>query len=443
MNKKVIAFILFLIIILLIFAVIIFCQIKISQNGSVNEIEYTEEILNSQEVSSVKNNNLFYTIESCIQKYETYLNLDYTELVDEFNMPSIAAVYGIDNEEKKINAIMSTLDKDYISENSINTTNIFQFVNSSVEGMEVRALEINKLIDDNENVEAYVVNAELINEDNDARTTEMFITKIDNKNMTFSIYPLNKSEYNNINDVKIINRTKTIEKNEYNTYIYMDYNDSQIATNYFQEFKELMLNNPSEAYKKLDDTYKTQKFSNEQNFIQYTIKNKSKIEQFQVIKYQVNKEEEYTQYVCMKTNMTYWIIKEIAPRNYTVILDTYTVNLPEFLEKYNTSSEQVKVGMNIEKIFQAINDGDYEYVYSKLDNTFKQNNFPTIISFENYIKQNFYENNKIGYSNYKTSGDLHVYTLNITDNNNSNNSIEKDFIMQLKEGTDFVMSFNV
>ena len=50
----------------------------------------------------------------------------------------------------------------------------------------------------------------------------------------------------------------------------------------------------------------------------------------------------------------------------------------------------------------------------------------------------------VTYGKYQTSGNLNVYEVNIKEKNNENsNTITKNFIMQLGEGTDFVMSFNV
>lgn len=50
--------------------------------------------------------------------------------------------------------------------------------------------------------------------------------------------------------------------------------------------------------------------------------------------------------------------------NFTVILDTYTIDLPEFTEKYTKASDEEKVLLNIQKGFTAINDKDYRYVYN-------------------------------------------------------------------------------
>ena len=160
--------------------------------------------------------------------------------------------------------------------------------------------------------------------------------------------------------------------------------------------------------------------------------------------YQVNSYDDYTQYVCIDQNGKYYIFNETAIMNFELILDTYTVDIPQFTEQYNNSTDSEKVLLNIQKVFSAINDGDYNYVYNKLDSTFRQNNFPTLESFENYIIENFYENNSIGYSNYQTSGDLHIYVISITNADDGTSiTLEKNFIMQLFDGTDFVMSFNV
>jgi hypothetical protein len=45
--------------------------------------------------------------------------------------------------------------------------------------------------------------------------------------------------------------------------------------------------------------------------------------------------------------------------DYKLILDEYTIDLPEFTEKYKKAAPQEKVGMNIEKIISAINNKDY------------------------------------------------------------------------------------
>ena len=444
MKKQVfIGIIIVILILLVILGILVSFKInKLNEENYVTNNEIVDNISDNQETGLVKENNLFYTIEACIQNYETILHINYEEQLNELNQPSVAAVYGITSQEEKTSAILDILDSEFVDKYNINSSNVITILGQYINEVEVRALDVLRLKSDNTNVGAYAVSADIVDDKNNKKETELFIVKLDSTNTTFSIYPIINNEYNNINEINTENKTKQIEKNNNNMYVLLEYNDSQIATKYFQEYKELMLNNVEEAYNKLDEEYRNEKFENIEDFKKY-ISDKN-INDAQIIKYQSQDYEGYKQYVSQKIDGTYWIIKEKSPRNYTVILDTYTIDLPEFTEKYNNATDAEKVLMNIQRVFDAINDKDYRYVYNKLDATFRQNNFPTEADFENYIKQNFYENNTIAYSNYKTSGDLHIYEISIKDKNNENNKEKtKTFIMQLKEGTDFVMSFNV
>lgn len=297
---------------------------------------------------------------------------------------------------------------------------------------------------------------------------------MDSSTNSFSIMPITKEEY----EKKIVepakafgNQEDSVQKNEYNNISQKYYEEEDIVDLYFQDYLKMALYNPDEAYNMLDETYKQKKFGNLENYKNYIIENKEKYEAMckdarkkyddfetyeeyeeyyrQISKsglsqYNINQKDGIKQYVCIDNDGSYYVFDINSIMDYTVILDTYTIDLPEFTEKYNNATDAEKVLMNIQRVFDAINDKDYRYVYNKLDATFRQNNFPTETDLENYIKQNFYENNTIAYSNYKTSGDLHIYEISIKDKNNENNKAKtKNFIMQLKEGTDFVMSFNV
>ena len=61
--------------------------------------------------------------------------------------------------------------------------------------------------------------------------------------------------------------------------------------------------------------------------------------------------------------------------------------------------------------------------------------------FENYMKTNFYAQNKLGYTSYEKNGDLYIYKMVITNGENSSQTIEKQFVVKLLDGTNFVMSF--
>ena len=110
----------------------------------------------------------------------------------------------------------------------------------------------------------------------------------------------------------------------------------------------------------------------------------------------------------------------------------------KFIEKYNSANEKTKVGLNIQKVFDAINNEDYEYVYNKLDNTFKQTNFKTVQEFANYAVQNF-AGKQLKYGECQQQGSMYIFDITMI---SGTNQINKRVIMQLKDGTDFVMSFN-
>ena len=139
-------------------------------------------------------------------------------------------------------------------------------------------------------------------------------------------------------------------------------------------------------------------------------------------------------------NGKYYIFMEEEVGKYSVVLDTYTIDLPEFIEKYNSANEKTKVGLNIQKVFDAINNEDYEYVYNKLDNTFKQTNFKTVQELKNYVIQNF-SGKQLKYGECQQQGSLYIFDITITEG--TKQEVSFSVVMQLKEGTDFVMSFNV
>ena len=131
--------------------------------------------------------------------------------------------------------------------------------------------------------------------------------------------------------------------------------------------------------------------------------------------------------------------------SYDVILDTYTIELPEFTEKYDKSNAREKVILNLNKFMQSINDKDYKYAYSLLADGFKANNFKTQTDFENYIKTNFFENNNFEYKEFGDEANTYyTYEIKITDKTgNDTREVTKTFIMLLNEGTNFELSFNI
>ena len=130
---------------------------------------------------------------------------------------------------------------------------------------------------------------------------------------------------------------------------------------------------------------------------------------------------------------------------YEVILDTYTIDLPQFIEKYNIANAREKVTLNIDKFMKSINNKDYNYAYSVLADSFKVNNKIDYQKFKNYIEKNLFESNNVRYETFKEENNAYSYELKITDGSKQDDRVIKMYIaMQLEENsTAYKISFSI
>lgn len=394
-------------------------------------------------VSKVTNRIDYYTVKTCIGKYYA----DYSIL---FN-PEIYYI-GVSEEKLKqeqtdnAQAIYDMLDSQYITEKNITVDNLATNLKEiGVITPYVTNMYVNHRTD---NIDIYVVEGKIKTNITDEGENYKIILKLDLLNKTFSIMPSEyvEEKYGNIVegqnlDIEVAN---SIDKNNNNQYIYRTITEEDYMKDLFTELKNELLYDHEAAYNHLNEEYRSKKFATLEEFNNLVASREEEYKTMSLAQYQVVQEDGYTQYVLVDQNGKYYIFNETGVMNYTTMLDTYTVDLPEFIEKYNESTSAEKAGMNMQKVVDALNNEDYSYIYSKLDDTFKTNNFGSVESFEGYIKNNLYISVDVEYSNYNSSGELHMYDVTFKDKNNTNSEpITKTFIIKLLEGTDFVMSFNV
>ena len=404
--------------------------------------DITEDIVSNMEI--LKDNNTYFSIEKMVKDYYLYIKSQ--------------------NEE----AIFSLLNEDYKEKNEINQENVLEKI--KLENENDVDIKINEIYRRQSNLEyatyfmevSYIKNTSLKN---------FYILCMDNTNGTFNIRPISKEEYNDYISERIQIIDESIEKNNYNAIKQFSLTEEDVVMRIFEDYIQNALYSPEDSYNSLELEYREKKFGNFQAFQRfldenkeiyesYDMKNAKKYEDFtsmeeymlylatfQQIKlesYEKTIKDEYTQYVCIDNLKNYYIFRETAAMQYTVILDTYTIDLPEFVEQYEKASEEDKVLMNIQKFFEAIEDKDYNYAYNKLDATFKANNFATLESFEKYVRENFFEENTLSAGKAEKQGDVYLYNVTIDDGTGeSSNSKTTSFVMRLGEETDFVMSFEV
>jgi len=270
------------------------------------------------------------------------------------------------------------------------------------------------------------------------------IVVLDKANTTFAIIPSQNYTKNEIKEELNKIKIENIKANENNKFKYTNVTDDSIAKMYFSNYIKNAIYDTELAYDYIDREYKQKRFPTLEEYKEYIDKNKETLKTLALEKYQINDKESYNEYVCVNSRGGYYIFKETDVMQYTILLDTYTVNIPEFTEKYDKANEQMKVAYNIEKIITAINNYDFEYVYEKMDKIFRENNFSTLEAFEEKTEFLFFDKNSVEYNEYEKKGNTHIYNITLKD---YNGEIEhKDNIqiyMQLKDNYDFVFSFTI
>ena len=387
----------------------------------------------------IKEDSSFYTLESYVKRLLT--NLEY----------------------KDSDGIISLLTEDYKEKNGITSQNVQDKIKFDGEDSSYSALEIYE----SANTGRYIIKGEIGKEEVYFKIVE------DLKNSTFAIEPITEEYYNNSVENQMEEEDSvTIAKNDYNSISKIRITQEDIVQKYFNSYIQNVINYPQEVYNMLDEEYKNKKFGSFDNFKKYinnkadllnllNIYNRKSYSDFAtsqeyeeyylqfldvgLTQYIVNTYTDYTEYICYDQDDNVYIFREKAPNDYTIILDAYTVEIPSVKQKYETSTDQDKVAMNIEKIKQAVNDKDYAYVYNKLDETFKNNNYLTEASFEQKMQSELYGRNDFAYTKVESKSNVYVCDVTVTDASVKNSTTQKilHVFMQLKDETDFVLSFNI
>lgn len=446
--KKVII-IVAIVIILLIIAILVILNLDTTNNPLLGQddhgVDNAEASVDIEEtITLVQDDNTFYSIEKNLQNYFLYLKVGNNQAIHE----------------------MTSLD--YIQENSMTQDNIIENLPQVTDdNYEFKMKEL--YINDSYSHPIYYGYGELLQ--NNQKEQYYFIIYTDQVTTSVAIEPITEEQYIQLIQSNGQNEEKSIERTQYNQLAQTTVTTEDIVKKYFQDYIYNVVHDQAAAYNSLNEEYKQSKYATlaqYQQFIQgkqdqfisldvYSIRQRedfstdeeytqylANLQQKSLRQYSVTEYDEYTQYVGIDDYNNYYIFQETAPMQYKVILDTYTIDLPEFTQEYNNSTEEEKVLLNIQKVFEAINQQDYTYVYQKLDETFKANNFATLQEFTNYAQENFFEQNSVSAANPESQGNTYLYEITISDATGENtNTLTKTFVMQLQEGTDFVMSFSV
>ncbi|MBP3832244.1 MAG: hypothetical protein ILA02_07750 [Clostridia bacterium] len=429
----------YIIIVICLIIILLIATIGLRKNNSGNQLFISEDIQESEDDREYDDSiqiSDYFIIKSCVQGYVDAL--DKTNSVYYVTQENGEQTY--DSKLQK-QTIYSFLSSSYINTNNITENNIDSFIKVTNEKFRFYPIEIKKMNDTE--VRTFKVAGVIQNLEYKNANREYFIVNVDYSNNTFSIQQLGEKEYEKYN--KSNDTEKNINNNGNNVFYNSNIDVQKISVEYLNLYKFLTLADPQITFNMMTEEYRNKRFGTLDNYKQYIKDNYEEIVGIYANKYLTNNTEQTIQYVIKDQYENLYIFDVESTMDYTIKLDTYTLDEEKFKTTYNSSDEGQRVQMNIDKFFDMINRQDYRTPYKCLDNTFKKKNFNNEKLFENFVKSKLFKYNKYSVKELKSVGsNTYACRMNISDKTTEDGaSIEMTVIIKLLEGTDFVMSFSM
>lgn len=429
----------YIIIVICLIIILLIATIGLRKNNSGNQLFISEDIQESEDDREYDDSiqiSDYFIIKSCVQGYVDAL--DKTNSVYYVTQENGEQTY--DSKLQK-QTIYSFLSSSYINTNNITENNIDSFIKVTNEKFRFYPIEIKKMNDTE--VRTFKVAGVIQNLEYKNANREYFIVNVDYSNNTFSIQQLGEKEYEKYN--KSNDTEKNINNNGNNVFYNSNIDVQKISVEYLNLYKFLTLADPQITFNMMTEEYRNKRFGTLDNYKQYIKDNYEEIVGVYANKYLTNNTEQTIQYVIQDQYENLYIFDVESTMDYTIKLDTYTLDEEKFKTTYNSSDEGQRVQMNIDKFFDMINRQDYRTPYKCLDNTFKKKNFNNEKLFENYVKSKLFKYNKYSVKELKSVGsNTYACRMNISDKTTEDGaSVQMTVIMKLLEGTDFTMSFSM
>ena len=397
------------IMLLILIIIIIIVALLLINRNTVNLQEDNPETIAFQDTEKVDNKTLFFNINHNINNYFTYV------------------------QENNANAI-----------ESISSNNVIELKHQYTSQINFISQDM-YVIDKISNITVYVYG---VIRENNIQDDYYLIINMDYNNNAFSVTPISKEEYDSAVNNQVNERYKqdiNIQKNLYNEIKEINVTDFEVLKLYFEDYKFNAINNTEHAFEILDSEYRQKKFNNNiEEYKQYIQNNLNRLLDANIVQHGITKNGQYGEYIAIDNYNNYYKIKETGINSYTIILDNYTLENDELINEYNKLSDKEKVASIVDKVMKLINTKSYTELYGYLNNDFKNNYFKTQESFEKYINENFFTNNIVGSLSLKNEGTYYTVTVPYKESlSSAAEQRSKTFIIRLKTGTDFELSFNI
>lgn len=277
-----------------------------------------------------------------------------------------------------------------------------------------------------------------------------FIVIIDRYHNTYQIYLDNYFKeqgytVENIDTMKTLNIT-SVEAKDSNSFQYKNIEKEQVIGLYYDEFLKVARNNPEVAYNMLDSEYSAKRFKSKEEFKSYINKLPTGSES-KIATYTITQGTDYTEYLCKDMLGNNFIFKVKGAMKYTVILDTYTVNVLAYQNEYSGANTSKKAELSLNRFFECINNKDYEKAYNYLNKTFRDTEFGSLEEFKKYVQTYWFNVNSFTFQTIedKANGTYSIYgTIHDYEDEGSYNAGFQNKTFYIKLGNnynDFQVSF--
>lgn len=339
------------------------------------------------------------------------------------------------------------MDKTVIDELGLTVDNYRNFNN--FDGPIFRMDEIYKQ-NLNQNEILYVVKLRYGKSEKDVKDSIVWVKK-DLSSRTFSVYPyeyLKLKNYTNFQegDTVPVDGSKSIEKNRENSYLENEDDDIEDDTKLcmkglFERYKFDLLIDREHLYSILEVDYKNSKYSDLDDLKKYINDNKTDLYLDAISEYKVIDYNEYVEYRAICKSQRNYIFNVKNMMNYTISLDNYTI--VQNKDTYNAFLPAAEAKYCIDRVVQAFNYKDYDFVYSKLNPVQKNNYFKNENDFKEYLSKALFEQNSYEIDdNYLIISDkVYQFTVTIKDATGGNFTYSKfTMTVTLKDDTNFEIS---
>lgn len=275
------------------------------------------------------------------------------------------------------------------------------------------------------------------------------IIRMDTENQTFSVYPyeyLKKKNYLDLkeNDTIDTENLKEIQTSSLNTYTEIsDIDIATYVTELFTRYKfDLQFDN-EKLYENIVPKYKQEKFNTFEEFKNYINENKSTLYKEQVTDYKRTKYDNYIEIIGNTNQNRNYVFYVSNIMNYTIELDDYSVMSENKQDNYIQLLPQSKAKYCIDRVIEAINNKDYDFIYDRLNPILKSNYYSNKEDFIKFINQNFFNNNSYEIDEDYQRISSNVYQFNVKINNEEAEEFSYNWVkmsITLNDDTDFTVS---